>query len=303
MKQTKTGPGRAPRVAIATCDAQKLLYAEEREILPLLRGRGVEALAAVWSDSTVAWGDFDAVVIRSTWDYFHRYEEFCAWLKQVGRETQLHNSPSLVKWNADKAYLRDLEKDGVRIVPTVFCDKGAPANLARILAAAGWERAVMKPSVSGGAYRTHRLRADEATKHQDEMDAILATTSVLVQPFMPEIETEGEWSFVLFDGALSHTVLKRPSAGDYRIQPEFGGVFAEVTPDPKLVDQVQAMMRALPEAPAYARIDGVRRGDDFYLMEAELIEPYLYMSAAPASLDRYADLIAKLALRAASSST
>ena len=109
MKPAKNGPERAPRVALATCDAQGLLYAEEREILPLLRARGVEAEAAVWSDPAVAWGDFDAVVIRSTWDYFHRYEEFGAWLERVGRETQLHNSPSLVKWNADKAYLPNIK--------------------------------------------------------------------------------------------------------------------------------------------------------------------------------------------------
>ena len=291
----KSRTDRTPRVALVTCAAQESLYAEEREVLPLLRGRGVDAEAVVWDAPEVDWGGFDAVVIRSTWDYFKRYGEFCAWLDRVGRATRVHNSPSLVRWNADKLYLRELAQRGVRTVPTVYCEPGTPADLGRVLREAGWESAVMKPSVSGGAYRTYHVRAAEAARHQAEMDAILAASAVLVQPFVPEIQSEGEWSFVFFDGALSHTVLKRPDAGDYRVQPEFGGRFSEVTPEPGLIDQVERIQRALPEAPAYARIDGVRRGGDFYLMEAELIEPYLYMSAAPGALERYARLVEKLA--------
>jgi hypothetical protein len=295
MAKMSAPRARSPRVAIVTCAAQALLYAEEQEIPARLRARGVEAEAVRWDDATIDWTHFDAAVIRSTWDYFTRYEEFCAWLDRIERATRLYNSPSLVRWNADKLYLGDLEKKGVRIVPTVFCQKGEPADLAAILRASEWENAVMKPSVSGGAYRTHRVRAAEAATHQAEMTALLATSGVLVQPFVPEIQTEGEWSFLFFDGVLSHTVLKRPGSGDYRVQPEFGASFAAATPDPWLIAQAQSILTALPETPAYARIDCVRRERALYLMEAELIEPYLYMSAAPKAMDAFVGVLERLA--------
>jgi hypothetical protein len=284
----------SPRVALVTCAAQPLLYEEEQELLPRLRARGLEAGAVLWDDAKADWSRYDAAVIRSTWDYFQRYDEFRAWLDRVERATRLFNSPSIVRWNSDKTYLRDLEKRGVPIVPTVFCEAGKPANLARVLGDAGWRNAVVKPCVSGGAYQTHRVSAETAAEQQGEMDAILATSGVLVQPFFPEIQSEGEWSFVFFDGVLSHTVLKRPGAGDYRVQPQYGASFGEATPEPWLVAQAESVLAALPEPPAYARIDGVRRGRELYLMEAELIEPYLYMSAAPRAFDTVTRLIEKL---------
>ncbi|MGO8999753.1 MAG: ATP-grasp domain-containing protein [Polyangiaceae bacterium] len=284
-----------PRVAIVTCAAQSLLYAEEREILPRLRKRGVDADAVLWSDENADWSRFDAVVIRSTWDYFTRYDEFRAWLDRVEHLARVYNPPSLVRWNSDKHYLRDLEQRGVQIVPTVFCEAGERADLAKVLRESGWKSAVIKPCVSGGAYRTHRVSAEDAAEKQAEMDALLATTAVLVQPFVPEIQSEGEWSLVFFGGAFSHAVLKVPGAGDYRVQPEHGATFADVKPEPWLVEQAQSVLRALPEPPAYARIDGVRRGRDLILMEAELIEPYLYMAAAPRAMDAFVELVEKLA--------
>jgi hypothetical protein len=283
------------RVALVTCAAQPLLYGEEQDVLPALRALGVEAEALRWDDPAAPWGTFDAVVIRSPWDYFQRYAEFCAWLDRVELLAPVYNSPSLVRWNADKMYLRDLERRGVRIVPTVFCEAKKPVSLANVLRASGWEDAVMKPCVSGGAYRTHRVGLDDAASYEAEMEAVLAETGVLVQPFFPEIRSEGEWSFVFFDGTLSHVVLKVPVGDDYRVQTQFGGTFSPIEPEGWLLDQVGTVMSALPERPAYARIDGVCRGRDFYLMEAELIEPYLYMSAAPGSVEAYARVITKLA--------
>jgi hypothetical protein len=283
------------RVAIVTCLEQPALYGEEKEILPLLRARGIEAEAVRWDDEAVDWGGYDVAVIRSTWDYFERYAEFRAWLDRAERATRIYNSPSLVRWNSDKLYLRDLEQRGVRIVPTVFCEAGQDVDLARVLRDAGWEEAVIKPSVSGGAYRTHRVRADRAAEHQAEVSAILASSGVLVQPFLPEIQSEGEWALVFFDGALSHTVLKVPSGGDYRVQPQYGATFAAVEAEPWLVEQARSVMSALPEAPAYGRIDGVRRGRDFYVMEAELIEPYLYMAAEPGAIGRFVEVVERVA--------
>lgn len=289
------GSSAAPRVALATCAAQPSLYLEEGQVLPALAELDVDARAVLWDDPAVDWSDFDAVVLRSTWDYFLRYGEFCAWLDRVEPLTRVHNAPSLVRWNADKRYLRDLERRGARILPTVFCESAAESDLAGILRENGWDRAVIKPSVSGGAHRTARVEAATAHEHEAELASLAASCGALVQPFFPEIQTEGEWSFVFFDGAPSHTVIKVPVADDYRVQIQFGGTFTRVDADASLVAQARAFFDALPERPAYARIDCVRRGAELYLMEAELIEPYLYMSAAPGAIDAYARLVAKLA--------
>jgi glutathione synthase/RimK-type ligase-like ATP-grasp enzyme len=284
------------RLALATCSAQPELYAEERDIIPMLRAHGVLAEPAVWNDPSVDWGSFDAVVVRSTWDYFQHAPEFFAWLDRLERaKVRLHNSTSLVRWNADKLYLADLARRGVRIVPTVFCEKGTRAPLADVLASKGWEQAVIKPSVSGGAFRTQRVEARDLGDAQSAMDEILASCSALVQPFFPEIATEGEWSLFFFAEELSHAVLKTPTPSDYRIQPQFGGTFARVDPEPSLLEQARAVLAALPERPAYARIDGLRRGKDFYLMEAELIEPYLFLAGTKDAMERYVRLLEKLA--------
>ena len=273
---------RAPRVALVTCAALPNIYEDERELVPMLAARGVEARAAVWDDPSVAWGAFDAIVIRSTWDYFKKKSEWDAWLARVEGVTRVANAASLVRWNADKRYLRDLEARGVAIVPTVFCEPGARASLASIVAEKGWSRAVVKPAVSGGAFRTHRFDAQGAAAHEADLAAILATGAALVQPYLEEIERDGEHSLLFFDGDFRFAVRKVPARGDYRVQPEFGGVFERVVPEPWLVERARAVIAACAECvcpPLYARIDGVRRDRDFWLMEAELIEPYLYLPA------------------------
>jgi hypothetical protein len=284
------------RVALVTCSLQPLLYAEESKLPELLAARGVQAEPVLWDDAKVDWTGFDAIVIRSTWDYFERFDEFRTWLDRMEQlAVPMWNPPALVRWNFDKRYLRELEGRGIRIVPTVFCEANQPANLAEILQQRDWTRAVIKPAVSGGAYRTHRLQASEAADHQAELDSILSSSCALVQPFFPEIATEGEWSLLFFDGVFSHAILKTPAPSEYRIQPQFGGSAVRVSPEPWMLEQARAVLAALPIAPVYARIDGLRRGRELFLMEAELIEPYLFLGAAPEATASYLDLIQRLA--------
>ena len=284
-----------PRVALVTCAQQPDLHAEEAHLLPMLRALGVLADAVVWDDAGVDWGGFDAVVLRSTWDYFTRYPEFCAWLDRLEGQVPVWNRPALLRWNADKRYLRELEQRGVCIVPTAFCEPQSAPVLREMVRERGWDRVVLKPAVSGGAFRTHRFEARDAASYQAALDDILTTTAALIQPFFPEIQDEGEWSFFFFDGAFHFAVLKVPQGDDYRVQPEFGGTYTRVVPEAWMLEQVQGVLGALPEAPAYARIDGVRRGRTFHLMEAELIEPFLYLRAAPEAAEAYARTVARLA--------
>src|SRR5262249_55620552 len=157
----------------------------------------------------------------------------------------------LVRWNLDKAYLYQLEQRGVRIVPTRFVATGERVDLAAEVRARGWSDVILKPAISGGAFRTHRFSADGAAALQPELERILGVGGALVQPFAPEILGEGEWSLLFFGGRFSHAVLKTVAAGDFRVQLQYGGRYRAVTPAPSLVRVAETIVESLPLPPAY----------------------------------------------------
>ena len=273
------------RLALVTCDALSSLFGDEQALPAHFTGAGCDVTVASWSDPQLDWRRFDRVLLRSTWDYVPRIVEFRRWLDHLDRlRIPLCNPLPLVRWNLDKVYLRELERQGIPIVPTQFIAKGAVLDLASLVTG---EPMILKPSISGSAYRTHRFAAVDARSLQAELDGILATGGALLQPFAPEIVSEGEWSLLFFGGALSHAVLKTPAPGDFRVQLEHGGASRVVTPLSSMIDSAQRVVDCLPFPAAYARIDGVRRGERFLLMEAEVIEPYLFMADAPGAIERF----------------
>jgi glutathione synthase/RimK-type ligase-like ATP-grasp enzyme len=263
-------------------------------LLQELQRRGVEALPVVWDDAAVSWETYHRVVIRSCWDYHRRLPEFFAWLERLeGQGVPLWNPPPLVRWNARKTYLRELERAGARVVPTAWLEQDSAADLAGLLAERGWPEAVVKPTVSASAFRTWRISAQEARSPQTRrvFGDLLAEGDVLVQRFLPEIERSGEWSLVFLGGDFSHAVLKRPAEGDFRVQAEFGGRVITEPPPASVVSQARAVAALIPGPWAYARIDGVAAGEAFTLMEVELIEPYLFLSEDATAAARLADAI------------
>ncbi|HEY2748354.1 MAG TPA: hypothetical protein VGL86_27210 [Polyangia bacterium] len=287
------------RVALLTSSAFPSLYGDEQGLPARFAAAGVTAEPVVWSDDRVVWSDYDAIVFRSTWDYFERIVEFRGWLHAIERhELPLYNSAALVRWNLDKCYLAELQTRGVRIVPTRFFDALTRVDLAAVVADAGWKQAILKPAVSGGAWRTHRFAAAEAAKLQPELDDLLKTTGALVQPFLDEIERVGEYSLLFFGGEFSHAVLKTPKGGDFRVQAQFGGTHRALTPPAEMRAAAERVLAALPVAPLYARIDGIERDGHFELMEVEVIEPYLYFPGAPdAAIDKYVAAVCAVARR------
>jgi glutathione synthase/RimK-type ligase-like ATP-grasp enzyme len=281
-------------MAIVTCAEFPDLCAEEQELVPRLRARGVDVQAVPWDRPDVAWDRFESVVLRSTWDYFKRIEDFRAWLDRLEQpRVRLFNPLELVRWNFDKRYLRELELRGTPIVPTAFVEPGQRTTLAALLAERGWERAVFKPAISGGAHRTWSLDRAEASTHEAEFQALLASMAVLVQPFAPEIVEDGEWSLLFFESSFSHAVRKVPAPGDFRVQSHFGAAVTREEPSAELRAQAQRVVDALPVAPLYARIDGIRRGGAFLLMEVEVIEPYLYLGFAMDRMEGFIDALAR----------
>ena len=281
------------RVSLVTCREHPDLPVDDRALLGELARLGIAATVSSWDDPAVPWRTFDAIVLRSTWDYHLRIDEFLRWIEARGAEgAALWNPASLLLWNTHKSYLRDLQGKGVPIVPTRFlpADPGGPLDLLPILAEERWERAIVKPAVSGGAHRTHLVDRDTSSSLAG-VDPRLSEIDLLVQEYLPEIETSGEWSLVYIDGAFSHAVRKLPASGDFRVQTELGGTFRAAPPERAVLREADRVVGAVDSPWIYARVDGVESGGQFRLMELELVEPSLFLDAAPDAARRFAAAI------------
>jgi glutathione synthase/RimK-type ligase-like ATP-grasp enzyme len=276
-----------PRIAIATCAGYDDLKVDDRLLREVLAARTAHSLPCVWDGEQPDWSDFDACLIRSTWDYHDKHEEFLAWTRRVAAETRIWNPPELVAWNSNKSYLRELGGQGVRMLPTVWVERGSDAQLEELLGHEGWEEAVVKPVVDLGAKNLHRVRRGEG---QEALARVLARHDAMVQPFLPSLETEGEVSLVYVEGELTHAVRKRPAPGDFRVQSIWGGTFSRVEPEADQVEVAERALGALEEVPLYARVDLVSGpSGEPCLIELELIEPNLYLVAHPPAAEALAE--------------
>lgn len=279
-------------MAFATYQRLPHLIDDDRRVVAQLAHHRIAADAAVWDDATVDWAGYDAVVIRSCWDYHLRHAEFAAWLNRLAALTvPVWNPVSLVRWNMDKHYLLELQSRGVNVVPTMALQQGALIDLSALLESQSWDQAVVKPTVSATAYGTWRTSAATARQDQARFAELLGRSGILVQPFAEEVSAQGEWSLIFFHTGYSHAVLKRPQAGDFRVQEEWGGATRATTPPPTLIQQAEAILATIPEPWLFARVDGVDRAGTLMLMELELIEPSLYMEEAEDAPARFAEAI------------
>ncbi len=233
--------------------------------------------------SVVDWGAFEAVVIRSPWDYQEHPDAFLEVLDEIDAATLLLNGVRTVRWNLRKTYLKELEAAGVPIVPTVWRERLAPGGLPGLFDAVQAEEIVVKPVVganASGAFRLTRASLSDAGLVA-RAEAHYAGEALMAQPFVPAVVAEGEFSVFAFGGAVSHAILKTPKPLDFRVQEEHGGIITAITPEPALLAAAQAALdaskAATGEAPLYARADLVRTpAGGFWTMEVELIEPALY---------------------------
>jgi hypothetical protein len=286
-----------PRVLLASCAGALGEDYDEPLLLAALAAAGVTAVAADWADPSVEWATADAVVIRATWDYAQRRDEFLEWARTVAGKTTLLNPCDVVAWNTDKRYLAELADAGIPVVPTAWVT--APADVPAALAR--WDGdVVVKPVVSAGARDTARFRPGEHEPAVALAERILAGgRPVMVQPYLARLDAEGETGLVYLDGGYSHAFGKAALlAGD----PLGAGLFAPEAITPRagteeqraVGDAVLAAIRARTGVvPLYARIDLVPGdGGQPWLLEAELTEPSLNFATGEGSAARLATAIA-----------
>lgn len=305
------------RIALVTYSALPELFDDDAPLLVALTARGAAPVAAVWDDPDVDWSSFDLVVVRSTWDYMERLEEFLAWAERVSEVSVLANPAPVLRWNTDKIYLRDLEERGIGVVPTKYLDPDVHNEGRKIHARTpGRGQFVIKPTVSAGSVDTARYRAGdvddrgEAMRHTRRL--LSEGRAVMIQPYLMAIDDVGETALIYIGGLFSHAARKGA------ILEGFGSAQSE----PFMAEQMSAreasaaeravgdaVVAALPELVEvtgeadfpllYARVDLVPDDEGNPLvLEVEVTEPSLFLRLAPGSVDRFADTIVARALRA-----
>jgi glutathione synthase/RimK-type ligase-like ATP-grasp enzyme len=263
--------------AFLTTDDLEGFVTDDELVLAPLRERGVEVTLLPWR-AGVDWRRFEAVVIRTTWDYQAAPGEFLEVLEAIeGSGARLANDLDLVRWNLSKTYLRDLRARGATIVPTRFGVSLCVDELRSRFDELGAGELVVKPVIGANAGDAYRLTRERLDLRAQELKAVFRDRGFLVQPFIPSVVDEGEFSLVFFGGRYSHTILKTPKPGDFRVQEEHGAAVRPVKADGELLAAARRCLAALDRTPLQARVDLVRLADgDFAVMELELIEPALY---------------------------
>jgi glutathione synthase/RimK-type ligase-like ATP-grasp enzyme len=280
-------------VALVTGAAgPSFMHEVDSRLVAALREREARVHTPRWNDADVDWGTFDVAVVRTTWDYVDDREAFVAWAAATAERTALWNPADVLRWNTHKSYLLELEDRGAPVVPTAWLAQGDRLELAELLASRGWSRAVVKPAVAAGSDGLVRVDAAAVEAGQRHLDTLLAAGDVLVQPYLPSVETRGELSVIVVDGEVSHAVRKLPSAGEFRIQEEFGGRYVEEPLDRDTAELAAWIVEAAGTELLLARVDLLEdEVGSLQLAELEATEPDLYLDAAPAAAARVADAI------------
>jgi glutathione synthase/RimK-type ligase-like ATP-grasp enzyme len=284
--------------AILSMDCLEDFEAYDHLIEPHLLELGWQVDVISWRDNSVDWEKYQAVIIRTPWDYQEDAPAFLNVLENIEQSSaHLENSLEIVRWNIDKIYLKDLEKLSVNLVPTLWRDALqdveiiSEQDLADYFKHFSQEQIVLKPRISANADNTFWLNRQNATQKIGEMNTAFQERDFMIQPFMEHILAEGEYSLFYFNGNYSHAILKTPKDNDFRVQEEHGGRLTTIEPESILVEHANQCMAAiskLHQMPLYARVDFVRHQTGFALMEAELIEPSLYFNMDDESPLRFA---------------
>lgn len=278
------------KCAFLTTDNLEGYVVDDELAYPALQELGWTVDTVSWRTPNADWDDYEAVIIRSPWDYQNDPDAFLDVLATIDRsKARLANPLSLVRWNLRKIYLRDLRDKSVPIVPTIWEERLQANRLPALFDALQSEEIVLKPVISASAEHTYPIKREQVGEQLARLLTVFQNRAFMAQPFMPAIVSEGEFSLFHFGGDYSHTILKTPKAHDFRVQEEHGGLIQAVAPPTALLASTKSLYQLFDPQPLYARADYVRtKGESFALMELELIEPALYFRMDAGAAGRFA---------------
>ena len=265
---------------------------EDALIIDAFAARGISAQRCAWDDPSILSSPPRATIIRATWDYTERFDEFVRTLTAIAQHTPLINPLSTVLWNLDKHYLRDLSPRGVNIPPTSYIEKGTSGTLAEHSRKCGLTDATLKPVMSAGARHTYRFHGDDTAALESTFRDLVNAEAMMLQPFLSSVVTEGEVTLVMIGGKYSHAIRKRAKEGDFRVQDDFGGTVHPHTPAADEISLAEAAMAACDPVPLYGRVDILRDANGRpTVSELELIEPELWFRFHPAAAGVFAESV------------
>lgn len=260
------------------------LIPDEIGIAAVFRAHGIDIEIAVWDETD--WTAHRSILIRTPWDYAQKHELFLSKIHTAASSgANIIHSENIIRWNIDKRYLAQLAGDGFSVVPTHVFNSFRLRDTEPYLNEYG--TVVVKPVIGAGGRNTFRLDRQTGA----EPAATLEDSPVLLQPFMPEIETGGELSFIFLGGVYSHAVVKTAAAGEFRVQSRYGGNVKPYLPSAGEIAQAEILLRAAKLDTVYARVDTVSRSGRLYLMELEILEPELFFRFSKAGMARFAQAV------------
>jgi len=267
------------KVALLSMDSLENFHTYDKLLIEPMKTLGWIAEEISWRNENVDWKDYDAVIVRSTWDYQNDPEKFISALEKINNVSHLENDLDLMKWNMNKNYLFALEQNGVTIVDTIWEKSFNPSLANEYFDKLRTDEIIIKPNISANADNTFRLYKENFNEHLSMLEKIFSTRDFMVQPFLKNIIKEGEYSLFFFDGKFSHSVLKKPKEKDFRVQEEHGGNIQPKNVSTEMISIAANIFKKLSTIPLYGRVDLVRTNEnEFALMELELIEPSLYLN-------------------------
>lgn len=281
------------KLALATAIAALSLDEDLAPLQQACLAAGIDAQVLAWDDPTVSWGRFDAVLLRSTWDYMDRLPEFLAWCDRVQSLSRLWNPPEVVRWNTDKRYLGELAARGLPVIESHFLAPGDdPASLPDL------EEFVVKPTVGAGSRDAQRYQRSEREAAIAHVRRLLdAGRHVLVQPYLHAVDEHGETALLFFEGRFSHAIRKAPLLR--RGEGPTRALFKEEHIQPREPSDAEhalaaAVLASLPfETLMYARVDLLPSATGPQLLELELTEPSVFLPYGEGAAARFADVLAQ----------
>ena len=290
------------RIALVSSSNDWIGEADDQPLQDHLCSLGATVCKPAWDDVSIDWAGMDLCLLRTTWDYHERRDEFLRWAKEVSELSELHNPLRVIEWNSIKTYLRDLQTMGLPVAPTLWLERGAEVDLREMLGGQTWDRGFLKPEVGACASQTlpFQMNPEGIARAQAHLEQELPTAGFLIQPFLESVGVEGEYSVIFIEGDLTHCVRKIPVPGDYRVMDEYGATDTLATLSPEELTLARRVYEAceqrfdLSAALLYCRVDFLRdSAGALVINEVELVEPSLFFRHCEASAVRLAERLVR----------
>ena len=262
---------------------------EDELVINALKEKNLSVVKKDWNDSIFDWETTRSILFRSTWDYFDKFELFKKWFNKTKNKCLMINSTETIEWNIDKHYLLDLQEHQIPIPNSEFIKRGSSIDLLLLMQKKNWNEIVVKPTISGAAKNTYRLKEEEIIQFGPTWEKLIYKEDFIVQEFQNNVITEGEVAMIVIGGKFTHAVLKKAKEGDFRVQDDFGGSIAIYNPSEEMVKLAEKCTCILTPIPSYARVDII--WDNLWelaVSELELIEPELWFRLNPNAAQKLA---------------